>query len=189
LVHKSTKRARSSTSPPTRRRSWASRQFPQKLAHLLPGDMATLLRSLIFIKPIREGHAFFMIHFNAVNRPETGHTHSSGPCSVTVPDPSAFLCCLLAKSYGPRRARHGALLHLRNGCGTRRWSGNPSRLIHSNIHSQACLHGSSAACSHDSGVPGCQPPPPNIIANMKSRLGKGGQKEGASAGSSPNPQL
>ena len=32
-------------------------------------------------------------------------------------------------------------------------------------------------------------PPPNIIANMKSRLGKGGQKEGASAGSIPNPQL
>ena len=101
------------------------------------GDMATLLGSLIFIKPIREGHAFFMIRLNAVDRPETGHTHSSGPCSVTVPDPRAFLCCLQAKSYGPRRARHGALLHLRNGCGTRRWSGNTSRLIHSDIHFQA----------------------------------------------------
>ena len=32
-------------------------------------------------------------------------------------------------------------------------------------------------------------PTPNIIANMKFRLGKGGQKEGASAGSTPNPQL
>ena len=41
------------------------------------GDMATLLGSLFFIKPIREGHAFFMIQFNAVDRPETGHTHSS----------------------------------------------------------------------------------------------------------------
>ena len=49
-----------------------------------------MLRSLIFIKPIREGHAFFMIRLNAVDRPETGHTHSSGPCSVTGQIPALF---------------------------------------------------------------------------------------------------
>jgi len=34
------------------------------------GDMATLLGFLIVIKPIRESHAFFMMQFNAFDRPE-----------------------------------------------------------------------------------------------------------------------
>ena len=66
--------------------------------------MATLLGSLIVIKPIREGHAFFMIQFNAVDRPGTGHTHSSGSCSVTLCQEALALFYAV---FGPQLTVHG----------------------------------------------------------------------------------
>ena len=66
--------------------------------------MATLLGSLIVIKPIREGHAFFMIQFNAVDRPGTGHTHSSGSCSVTL---CQEVLALFYAVFGPHLTVHG----------------------------------------------------------------------------------
>ena len=93
----------------------------------------------------------------------------------TVPgSPRAFLCCLRATAYGSRRARHGALLHLRNCCGTRRRSDNTSRRIHRDIQSEAKGLAKRAYMIAEPPVAS----PPNSMANMKSRLGKCPERRG-----------